>query len=305
MKKLITFLILLSMLSVSSCNGGMGGASSSVVTSGEALTSVISVVDNQSEALISSQNSSAVSGQDTLSKIESNSTYVSGEIADTSSNNLTSDVNLTDRGIDPTKPMVCLTFDDGPSKRGTVSILDTLEKYGVVATFFDVGKNVEVHPEIVQRELALGCEVASHSYSHTDLNKLSPDALKKELDNANKAFEAAIGYSPVLIRPPYGNCSSDVAKQINQAVITWSVDTLDWSSKNPEKIFEAVKKEGNLDRKCVLMHSIYEETADALELIIPYLLKEGYQLVTVSEMIVYGNGDEIVSGKRYGYSYFR
>lgn len=332
MKRIAALLLVLCITFVSSCSR----VEDEKITDFSDTASVTTQEATELEVVVSIAEPSQTQSNDALSIVESSDVSVpqtevisgmvseeassdnSSEIADSSSSqtaenesevtegrDLTEYIITSGKEIDPSKPMVCLTFDDGPSNRGTPSILDVLEKYGVVATFFDVGYNVEANPEIVKREVALGCEVASHTYSHTDLNKLSSSQLIAEIDKANSTFESVIGYTPLLLRPPYGRCTKEVAAQIDQAVIFWSIDTLDWKTLDPQKIFDSIKAEESLDGKCILMHSIYEETAQALELIIPYLLSEGYQIVTVSEMIVNGNGDRLIAGKRYGYSYFR
>lgn len=315
MKRLFALVMAVSLFMLSSC-GGDGNSSvipashvytsspSSVTTDVSSAATDSSDVSSEAESLISSPISSPSSEVSSNSESSKEETSSKEEYIPGSGENLTDKVILSGREIDPSKPMVAITFDDGPSRRGTERILDTLEKYGVVATFFDVGKNVEAYPDIVRREVALGCEVGSHSYSHPNFNKISASELRSELAKADKAFEDVLGYVPVLIRPPYGSCSKDVAATINQAVVTWSVDTLDWDTRNADKIVKSVTSAGNLDRKCILMHGIYNETADAVERIIPYLLDEGYQLVTVSELIIYGKGDDIIAGNRYFYSYF-
>jgi peptidoglycan/xylan/chitin deacetylase (PgdA/CDA1 family) len=211
----------------------------------------------------------------------------------------------TEREIDPDQPMVALTFDDGPKPVQTGRILDALEDNNVVATFFDLGSLVEAHPETVQREVALGCEVGSHSYSHKNFNTLSAEAIAQDVAKTAKAFQSAVGMEPTLFRPPYGNCNDFVKANMPLAMVTWSVDTLDWQSKDPDAIMNVIRNEGNLDGKVILMHGIYETSAAATEKLIPYLLEHGYQLVTVSEILQYKHGIEPEGGKLYGYSYFQ
>lgn len=210
----------------------------------------------------------------------------------------------TIRELDPTKPMVALTYDDGPSQTHTSRILDTLELHGAVATFFDLGSRVESYPEVVQRELALGCEVGSHSYSHKNFNTLSAEEITEDFSVTAAAFERAIGVTPTLFRPPYGNCNSFVKSHTPLAIVTWSVDTLDWKSKDPQAIMNVIKNEGSLDGKVILMHGIYETSAEATELLVPYLLENGYQFVTISEMLHYKHDATAASGTLYGYQYF-
>ncbi|NCC14798.1 MAG: DUF3298 domain-containing protein [Clostridia bacterium] len=210
-----------------------------------------------------------------------------------------------EREIDPEKPMVALTFDDGPRPVYTERILDALEKNNAVATFFDVGRLVEAYPQTVKREVALGCEVGSHSYSHKNFNVLSAEAIADDVKLTAEAFQNAVGFEPTIFRPPYGNCNDFVKAHMPLAMVTWSVDTLDWKSKDPDAIMRVIRSEGDLDGKVILMHGIYETSAEATERLVPYLLKQGYQLVTVSELAQYKHGAQLEGGKIYGYAYFQ
>lgn len=209
------------------------------------------------------------------------------------------------REIDAEKPMVALTFDDGPNPKNTNAILDILEEYAVPATFFDLGNLVERYPAVVQRELALGCEVASHSYNHKDFHKLSNAEIANDVKASSQAFQKAIGQEPTLFRPPYGNTNQRINGQIPLPLVLWSVDTLDWKSRDANAVMAAVKKHENLDGKVILMHGIYESSAEATALLVPYLLEEGYQLVTVSQMISMKYGETPQPSKLYGYDYFQ
>lgn len=205
---------------------------------------------------------------------------------------------IKDRGIDPSKPMVALTYDDGPNPISTPRILDTLEKYNAVATFFDLGQLVNSYPEIVKREEALNCEVGNHTYSHANLNLLSEDDLIEEIIKSEKAFENALGHKTTLLRPSYGNANGLVKEIVDYPLITWNVDSLDWKTRNKDKILAQIRKEKDFDGKIILMHSIYASTADATEVLVPELIEKGYQLVTVSELAYY-KGKKLETGKVY------
>ena len=194
--------------------------------------------------------------------------------------------------------MVALTFDDGPNPSSSNRILDTLEKYHVVATFFDLGKLALTYPDVVKREESLGCEVGTHSYDHPNLNNLNTDAIQKQITNSKNAFVSVLGHDVQLMRPPYGNANDLVKSIVPYPLINWNVDTLDWKTKNKDAIVNEVRKIENLDGKIILMHSIYETTADAVEVIVPELINEGYQLVTVSELAYY-KGAELSKGVKY------
>lgn len=208
------------------------------------------------------------------------------------------------RAIDPDKPMVALTFDDGPYPKTSNRILNCLEKYGVVATFFEVGQNVSAYPEVVKREAELGMEIGSHSWSHPNLKELSAKKVKAQIDKTNAALEKACGQKSTVFRPPYGNNCKAVEKYAEAPIILWSVDTLDWKSRNAKSVMKVVKGVKKLDGRVILMHSIYDSSAEAVEKMVPWLLKNGYQLVTVSELLEYKYNETPKNGKFYGYGYF-
>lgn len=208
------------------------------------------------------------------------------------------------RVIDPAGPMVALTFDDGPNGVTSGKILDILEENHALATFFEVGRNVVAYPEPVKRMAEMGCEVASHSNAHRDLSKLKKSALLKDLDTADQAFLDAGVDAPTLVRPPYGAVNSTVKSSTGRAVITWTVDTLDWQSRDAQTVIDYVQGLGDLDGEIILMHSIYESTAEAVKVLVPWLQEQGYQLVTVTELMAYYYGELPQPDHFYGYTYF-
>lgn len=208
------------------------------------------------------------------------------------------------RTVDPAKPMVALTFDDGPHKTYTDQILDILEENRAVATFFEVGRNVASCPGPLSRMAELGCEIGSHSNAHKDLSKLKTAALEKDLDTADQAFIDAVGFAPTLLRPPYGAVNKTVKYGTGRTVITWTVDTEDWLSQDTEKVVSYVQSLSSLDGEIVLLHSTYETTVEAVRRLVPWLQEQGYQLVTVSELMAYYYGELLEPGEFFGYTYF-
>lgn len=208
------------------------------------------------------------------------------------------------RIIDPAKPMVALTFDDGPDGTYSDQILDILEENHALATFFEVGRNVRACPEPVKRMAEMGCEVASHSNAHKNLSKLKKATLLKDLALADEAFTAAGVDAPAMVRPPYGAVNKTVKTATGRAVITWTVDTEDWKSRNAQTVADYVKNYGDLDGEIILMHSIYKSTADATAILVPWLQEQGYQLVTVTELMAFYYGELPQPDHFYGYTYF-
>lgn len=214
------------------------------------------------------------------------------------------EVPVAPRTIDPTRPMVALTYDDGPHKTCTDQILDILEQYHAKATFFEVGINLSQAPDAVRREESLGCEVASHSYRHANLGSMTAEAIKQDTQAAEDLFTEVLGHQTTLLRPPYGSFNDAVKTSTNHSLVTWTIDTLDWKTKNTDKIVEVVKTSEKLDGQVILFHSLYDTSVEATRILVPWLQEQGYQLVTVSELIALRFGDRIEPNRSYNYSYF-
>ncbi len=147
-----------------------------------------------------------------------------------------------------------------------------------------VGNRVESNPDIVRAVRDQGSEVANHSYSHADLTKLAKADLDAQIGYADTAIANAIGTTPTLLRPPYGAYDKDVVGAAGKPIILWSIDTLDWKTRDADQTFEAVLSNAQ-DGDIVLMHDLYESTAAAAERIIPALAEKGFRMVTVSELM--------------------
>ena len=207
------------------------------------------------------------------------------------------------RYIDPSKPMVALTFDDGPDVQVDSILMDELEKVNGRATFFVVGQRVEKFPEDIKNTVERGHEVANHSYDHDiHLSKKGVDYIRNEFDKTDQAVMNAAGVSPALVRLPGGNYSADVKTAVSKPLIFWSIDTEDWRSRDAEKTKQSVLTQVK-DGDIVLMHALYLSTAEACKTIIPELTARGYQLVTVSEMIRF-RGQDVAGSNGVQYKYF-
>ena len=179
---------------------------------------------------------------------------------------------------------VALTFDDGPNTKVTPQILEILKKYEAKATFFMVGRNVSKNQAIVKQMYEEGHEIGNHTWNHPKLTNLSNASVKQEVDNTSNAIYKAIGQNPTVFRPPYGATSNQVRSVLSIPTILWSIDTLDWKHRNADKILSYVKASAK-DGSIILMHDIHQSTANGLENVILYLQKQGYELVTVSEIL--------------------
>lgn len=199
--------------------------------------------------------------------------------------------------IDRNKPMVALTFDDGPNAN-TSRVLDILEKYNVKATFFVLGTNIKGYEDTILRMEELGMEIGNHMYSHKLMTRLTEEEITSEIKKVDDLVFDIINRYPTLIRPSYGTSNKRMLKIIDRPVIIWDIDTLDWKYHNSTRISNKILDKVS-DGDIVLMHDIYSATANSLEITIPKLLDKGYQLVTVSELF-YLKEKELKAGKIYG-----
>ena len=219
-----------------------------------------------------------------LDGAEKHDITLKAEAADGSGLSATVDLKVFPK-IDPSKPMVAITFDDGPNPDTTNVMLDAIEENYAKCTFFVLGQNAEYYPEVVKREYELGQQVGTHTYSHQQLTNLQGSALTQEIEKSVKAIEAAIGVAPVLMRPPYGAYNDTVraeAKKFGLCCVNWSLDTEDWKTKNADATYQMVMKA--VDGDVVLLHDIHQYNVDAVKRFVPDLMEQGYQLVTVSEI---------------------
>lgn len=184
--------------------------------------------------------------------------------------------------IDPTKPVVALTFDDGPSKY-TKEIIDILKEYDANATFFVLGNKVKLYQETIRQSIANGNEIGNHSYNHKQLTKLSVSELKEQIDKTQDILKQYTGYTPRLLRPTYGAINQKVRSNTDLSIVLWNIDPKDWKIKDSETIANNVLTKVS-DRDIILMHDTKKRTVEAVKIIVPALIEQGYQLVTISEL---------------------
>lgn len=193
--------------------------------------------------------------------------------------------------IDPDKPMVAFTFDDGPSDL-TTQLMDAFDKYDAKATFFMVGPNVERRSDVVADMYKRGFELGNHTWSHAvELTRLSKDELYTEIYKTQDAIFKACGKDAAFLRAPYGSYNEDVLKASTMAHAFWSIDTEDWKNRNTD----AVKNEilANLhDGAIILEHDLYGTSVEAAIEMLPILKEKGYQVVTLSTLMKY-KGDTL------------
>lgn len=185
---------------------------------------------------------------------------------------------------------IALTFDDGPHPRNTPEILKILNKYGIKATFFVIGVNVKNYPETLSMVVDAGHELGNHTYSHKVLKCRSKEDISKEIIDTEREISKKTEFSTTLIRPPCGFYDENLISLANEngyKVVLWSIDTHDWSHASVEDIVKTVTGRVN-GGDIILFHDYISgenNTPEALQIIIPRLLKQGYEFVTVSQLL--------------------
>lgn len=179
---------------------------------------------------------------------------------------------------------IAITFDDGPHPSYTAQLLDGLKERGIRATFFVTGEHAELHPDIIDRMFKEGHLIGNHTYSHIQLTKNNRDKFKNELIKTNEILKEITGEEVQYVRPPYGSWDKSFEKELNMFPVLWTVDPLDWSSRNVGRITEKiVTKTGEND--IILMHDYYDTSVTAALKAIDELMEEGYTFVTVEEIL--------------------
>lgn len=181
-------------------------------------------------------------------------------------------------------PKIALTFDDGPSKKYTPMLLDGLKERGVHVSFFLMGKNIEGNEELVRRIQEEGHLIGNHTYSHVELSKVSKAEAKEEIERTSNEIYEITGVYPVYMRPPFGSWRKDLELSVEMLPVFWSVDTLDWESKNVSSVMSIVEKQAQ-DGSIILMHDGYATSVEAALKIVDEFTEKGYEFVTVDEFL--------------------
>ena len=194
------------------------------------------------------------------------------------------------RSVATDKKQIALTFDDGPHPSLTPKILEILAKHHVSATFFMVGQNVINYPQAARSVINAGHEVGNHTFTHPHIATLGDASIMDEIGRCEDALEELCEYRPHLLRTPEGAVSASLERCLadeDYILVLWSLDTRDWDNKSTACIVQTVLdnvKPGDI----ILMHDYigyHSKTPEALDVIIPALLAQGYEFVTVSELL--------------------
>ncbi len=209
--------------------------------------------------------------------------------------------------VETSEKVISFSFDDGYNYDNIVKILNTLKKYNLKTTFFFCGHAIDSDMKYAEQENRLssvslifneGHEVANHSNSHPNFTKLSKEKIKSEIEDCNNKIEKITGVRPVLFRYPYGSCTSSslkIVKELDMIPIQWNIDTRDWSAKSScSSICSSICKNYEHDNvscpppgSIILMHTNAKYTPEALEVVIPILINNGYKIVPISNLILH------------------
>ncbi len=202
-------------------------------------------------------------------------------IADARSKRFTQETTGTTAREDP---RVALTFDDGPSEY-TTSLLDGLRERGVKATFFLQGQCIEGREGIIRQMQEDGHLIGNHTFHHVQLTKLSDEQAKQEVVSTSNAIFKITGIYTAFIRPPFGEWKKGLDYNVTMIPVLWTLDSRDWYTQNTPVIVNEVMKQVD-DGDIILMHDCFQTSVESALQIVDRLKEQGYEFVTVDEMIV-------------------
>ena len=183
------------------------------------------------------------------------------------------------------KKRIALTFDDGPHPIYTPQMLELLKEEQVPATFFLLGENVELYGDVVKEIAKEGHLIGNHTYHHVQITSLSLEEACKEIQETSDLIEELTGTGTEYVRPPFGTWNEELEERLNLIPVMWSIDTKDWTTQNVDWIVRETVKHAE-DHDIILMHDSYQSTVDAVKRVIEQLEAEGFEFVTVDEIIM-------------------
>lgn len=197
-------------------------------------------------------------------------------------------VRLSYSSVKTNQKILAMTFDDGPHPSLTPRLLDILKERNIKCTFFLIGKQVRMYPQIVRRMIAEGHEIGNHTWTHCSLTSRSDDQIRKELQQSADAVREVAGVMPQLIRPPYGAINQRVKElmfaEFGYTTIMWSVDPQDWRRPGVAAVTSRLVN-GARPGAIMLAHDIHPPTITAMPAMFDQLIAQGYQFVTVSQLL--------------------
>ncbi|MCX6876424.1 MAG: polysaccharide deacetylase family protein [Verrucomicrobia bacterium] len=202
-------------------------------------------------------------------------------------------VGISFTRVPVTDKYIAMTFDDGPHPQNTPRLLDMLRARNIKATFYVVGSNVDLYPQIVRRTVAEGHEIGNHSYTHGWFTKMSDSEIREELSRCRDAVGRAAGVQPRTLRPPYGGLLQRqrewVHAEFGYPTVLWSVDPLDWKRPGPSVVCSRILS-STTPGSIILSHDLHAPTVDAMPATLDGLLRRGFKFVTVSQLLAMQGG---------------
>ena len=184
--------------------------------------------------------------------------------------------------VEPKK--IALTFDDGPHPVYTKILLDGLAERGAKASFFVTGENAEKYPELILRMQKEGHLIGNHTYSHIQLTSDNKEVFREEIVKTNEILKAITGENVTYIRPPYGSWDKSLEQDLNMFPVLWNVDPLDWCTPDAGLVMSRVLQQVE-DGDIILLHDYYDTSVTAALMIVDEMKKQGYEFVTVEEIL--------------------
>ena len=182
-------------------------------------------------------------------------------------------------------PKIAITFDDGPSPAWTPQLLDGLKERNVKATFFLIGENAKNNPELVKREAEEGHLIGNHTYHHVEITRVPDETAQEEILMTNEVITGITGEEVSYMRPPFGVWQKNLERKLAVMPVLWTIDPLDWTTDNEDEIINKVVTQAG-ENDIILLHDCYESSVNAALRIVDILQKEGFEFVTVDELIM-------------------
>ena len=210
---------------------------------------------------------------------------------------------ITFSRVSVAQPYIAMTFDDGPHPKNTPRLLDMLRERNIKATFYVIGRNVDLYPNVLRRTVSEGHEIGNHTYTHPILSKLGDSTVREELTKCRDAVARAAGVKPRTLRPPYGALLQRqrewIHNELEYPTIMWSVDPLDWKRPGTSVVTSRILS-NTTPGAIVLAHDLHASTVDAMPATLDGLLRKGFKFVTVSQLLAMGSQaapGQVVSGQ--------
>ena len=204
--------------------------------------------------------------------------------------------------VEKEKPQISISFDAAWGNDDTASLLATLKKHKVKATFFMTGGWIEKYPDDVKAIAAGGHDLGNHSENHKQMSQLSAAQCKEEIMKPHEKVKKLTGKDMILFRPPYGDYNDTlirVCRENKYYPIQWDVDSLDWKDYGVDSILSTVLNHKALGNgSIILCHNGAKYTADALDALLDGLKEKGYQVVPISQLIYKENYHMDVTGRQ-------